>query len=255
MSPVNTPQHTTTKSKKMNPDNALYRYFQMGQKRLAMIKFHCQALEDLAESAGHIRAAEADAPALLHTGGWALPRSIFATEYEFRAFMAPTEAADRVARAVVERSLWDPAGYQSLPARLQQQVVQRARDLGMYVPADFLQDACTAPGQLPGGDPGCADAAPRRCMANDSARRDHIRQLCLSILDDRRPGSSAYGCLLADLQCHYRNATQHELLRALDYLELKGLLTITRVYGCPDQVRLTCEGIDLVDGQRSLGGL
>lgn len=86
-----------------------------------------------------------------------------------------------------------------------------------------------------------------RCEVINAARRDHVRKLCLLMLDDHRPGFAAYSCLLADLQSLYPNVTQHELLRALDYLELKGLLTITKVYGRPDQVRLTCEGIDWVD--------
>lgn len=86
-----------------------------------------------------------------------------------------------------------------------------------------------------------------QCAPIDSARRDRVRQLCLAILDAHRPGFATYTCLLTDLRHHYRNSNQYELLRALDYLELKGLLTITRVHGCPDQVRLTCEGIDLAD--------
>lgn len=91
-----------------------------------------------------------------------------------------------------------------------------------------------------------------RCVRNGDTRRDHIRRLCVVMLDDNRPGFMGYDDLLTDVQQYYPDATRAELLRALDYQELAGLLTITQVHGRPDQVRLTCEGIDLADGYDDL---
>lgn len=120
-----------------------------------------ELLADFAGTQQYVPRGEVVAPKTLQMGGWVLPRSIFTTEYEFCAFMAPSEAADRLARAVVERSLWALADYQSLPGCLQQQVVRRAHDLGMQVPADFLQAACKASGQSHDGNPGRTGAAPK----------------------------------------------------------------------------------------------
>ena len=83
-----------------------------------------------------------------------------------------------------------------------------------------------------------------------AVRRNHIQSLCLEMLENHRPGYMTSPVLLVNVQQYYTDATHNELMRELDYLEAKGLLTITKLPVGRDQVRLTCEGMDLVDARR-----
>lgn len=85
-----------------------------------------------------------------------------------------------------------------------------------------------------------------------AARRDHVRRLCLDLLDSTRPACMTPEALLANVRLHYADAAHNELLRELDYLEARGLLTIAKAYPGPAQIRLTADGMDLVDA-RNLG--
>lgn len=77
-------------------------------------------------------------------------------------------------------------------------------------------------------------------------RREHLRWQCLVYLDTVRPSTMMDSALLPLIRSGYPDATGIELRRALDYLELRGLLGIEKTdagWG----LRLTYQGIDVVD--------
>ena len=99
-----------------------------------------------------------------------------------------------------------------------------------------------APSPAVGG--GCKTAAA------SATRRTHIQHLCLEMLGDRRPGYMTSPVVLVNVQQYYPDAIHNELMRELDYLELKGLLTMTRRPASLHHIQLTAEGMDWVDARR-----
>lgn len=74
----------------------------------------------------------------------------------------------------------------------------------------------------------------------------NLRWQCLVFLDTVRPSTMMDSALLRLIRSGYPDATGIELRRALDYLELRGLLVIEKTdagWG----LRLTYQGIDVVD--------
>ena len=68
----------------------------------------------------------------------------------------------------------------------------------------------------------------------------------LLAIDKRRPQPTADSDLLATIRSEFHDVTLNELRRELDYLRVRGLLTITpsSTYWIPS---LTYQGIDLVE--------
>jgi hypothetical protein len=77
-------------------------------------------------------------------------------------------------------------------------------------------------------------------------RRKHLRWLSLVQLDAGRPGKMNERALLPLLCSVYPDLGSQELRRELDYLALRGLLTITeKSEGW--RLKLTYQGVDIVE--------
>lgn len=88
------------------------------------------------------------------------------------------------------------------------------------------------------------DAAVASTVAR--ARREHVRWLCLLYLDQVRPATMTDSALAPMVRADYPDADAVELRRALDYLDSRGLLSITKD-GARWHLRLSYQGVDLVE--------
>lgn len=77
-------------------------------------------------------------------------------------------------------------------------------------------------------------------------RREHIRWLLLLHLSTARPGETVDTSLLPALRSNHHDITRHEMQCHLEYLALKGLLSVREQTGYW-HVRLTAEGIDFAE--------
>lgn len=78
------------------------------------------------------------------------------------------------------------------------------------------------------------------------ARRELIRWLCLQCLDHYRPDSTQDLALLAAINEVHKDADRKELRRELDYLRLRGLVTVADCSG-DWTLTLTFQGVDFVE--------
>ena len=77
-------------------------------------------------------------------------------------------------------------------------------------------------------------------------RREHIRWLSLLLINEARPAAPTDSNMLACIQSEYHDATIAELRKELDYLRLRGLLTLTESF--PRwHLHLTYQGVDIVE--------
>lgn len=94
--------------------------------------------------------------------------------------------------------------------------------------------------------PDQAAAQPEPDIPYEKIYRENMRWQCLVYMDAERPKRVAIHHLLQCVQHEYPAVSRIEVCRAIDYLELHALLTITIKSG-KQWLRLTGTGIDVVE--------
>lgn len=88
---------------------------------------------------------------------------------------------------------------------------------------------------------------------DDAHRRDHLRAMCIAIVNDCRPHEATMQNILRVAANQYPDVSEREVRRHLDYLEAKGTVQLHQVpagRGGALRVKLTAAGIDEAEGIR-----
>lgn len=82
---------------------------------------------------------------------------------------------------------------------------------------------------------------------------EHIRRLCIAYMNQARPTRTATGSVLLMVQKFYPNTGAHQISRELDYLALKGLISISDSH--PQLLSLTAAGVEMAEEIEVASGL
>ena len=81
----------------------------------------------------------------------------------------------------------------------------------------------------------------------ERVRREHMRWLIILTLNNARPIGAAESVILTVAQAIYPDATPQELRRALDYLDERELVDITKTPDGRWSAKLTRSGVDVAE--------
>lgn len=81
----------------------------------------------------------------------------------------------------------------------------------------------------------------------EKIRRESMRWYILLTLDNARPVDPHEALVLSTIQGIYSDATQHEVRRAIDYLEARNLVKVDRQPNGVWVTGLTHYGVDIVE--------